>query len=358
MALITEHLYQAGQLIRRNQAISLVGLMTMVYLPLSFLYQPITKEPLTTINVIRLALIAVLFMVICFRSYPLPYLLHKMTAIVVPASAVFFTSFILINPSLFNDIALEDGLIEELSFLFLACAAMIMAIASYTFRRNRDNQMAFLTIVGSLVLFVLSMEEVSWFQRFFNIESSSFFIEYNSQHETNLHNLNTLLANKMYFALAFVLLVILPYFKDIWCRLLNYMHLSRFTQLIPSSWATVPFLLMAPLATWQFFNFTEPTYFVIWIGSFIILLALIIKYWKNQRRRSIYLVGFSLLYVFLTILVHSLNYQGLGIRYAVFSEYREFYIAWGLTAYATFVLYQARIARPNRVNLLIKSNKV
>lgn len=83
----------------------------------------------------------------------------------------------------------EDGLIEWLTVLGLLSASFICFYRIPVLRPFRSRFFLFcLFIQGGIFLFGAA-EEISWGQRIFNTESSSFFQQYNSQGETNIHNL-------------------------------------------------------------------------------------------------------------------------------------------------------------------------
>lgn len=83
----------------------------------------------------------------------------------------------------------EDGLIENLTALFLlasACVAfyrLILASRSY----GKIHMLTWGII--ALLFFFGAGEEISWGQRIFNFETTGFFRSNNLQQETNLHNL-------------------------------------------------------------------------------------------------------------------------------------------------------------------------
>lgn len=83
----------------------------------------------------------------------------------------------------------EDGFIEWMTVLALLLVFLISGRRLYTLYPHRH--LPFLLSLAGLMLvcFFLIGEEVSWGQRFFNRESPDFFKAYNSQKETNLHNL-------------------------------------------------------------------------------------------------------------------------------------------------------------------------
>ena len=81
----------------------------------------------------------------------------------------------------------EGSLVEWLGFLLLLAAACLLWKAAV---QASSNGLKLLIRSGSVGLFVLSMEEMSWGQMIFNWGTPASLNEHNVQHETNIHNLS------------------------------------------------------------------------------------------------------------------------------------------------------------------------
>ena len=81
----------------------------------------------------------------------------------------------------------EGSLVEWLGFLFLLAAACLLWKAA---DKASSTGLKLLIRSGSVGLFVLSMEEMSWGQMIFNWGTPATLKEHNVQHETNIHNLS------------------------------------------------------------------------------------------------------------------------------------------------------------------------
>ena len=81
----------------------------------------------------------------------------------------------------------EGSLVEWLGFLFLLAAACLLWKAAV---QAASTGLKLFMRAGSVALFVLSMEEMSWGQMIFNWGTPGTFNEHNVQHETNIHNLS------------------------------------------------------------------------------------------------------------------------------------------------------------------------
>jgi hypothetical protein len=81
----------------------------------------------------------------------------------------------------------EGSLVEWLGFLFLLAAACLLWKAAV---QASSTGLKLLIRSGSVGLFVLSMEEMSWGQMIFNWGTPATLNQHNVQHETNIHNLS------------------------------------------------------------------------------------------------------------------------------------------------------------------------
>ncbi len=83
----------------------------------------------------------------------------------------------------------EDGLVENLTVLFLAASAGIAvwrAVKGWQAGRKLET----LTwVLLAFLFFFAAGEEISWGQRIFGLETPEYFIDKNLQKEINLHNL-------------------------------------------------------------------------------------------------------------------------------------------------------------------------
>ncbi len=97
----------------------------------------------------------------------------------------------------------EDGVLEWLGVLALLVGASLSFTRAWELQKERTKLFTLcLCILGGLFIFGAG-EESSWGQRLFAVKSSQFFLEHNSQGETNLHNLvmGGVKINKLVFGL-------------------------------------------------------------------------------------------------------------------------------------------------------------
>ncbi|MGW8393303.1 hypothetical protein [Pseudoduganella sp. HUAS MS19] len=84
----------------------------------------------------------------------------------------------------------EDGIVEWMQFLTFAITAGLLVFAGAERWKRSGIDLATLGMLGlGFVVAAAAMEEISWFQRILNVQSSEFFMQNNRQGETNLHNL-------------------------------------------------------------------------------------------------------------------------------------------------------------------------
>lgn len=128
-----------------------------------------------------------------------------------------------VNLDWFNNVyVIEDGFIEWLTVLPL----LIIVVAAIRYMIRLSSKRSWLFSVTMIFLaalcFFVAGEEISWGQRIFHIESSSFFKKNNAQAETNLHNLvvdgvkvNKLIFSQLLIMAAVIYLSVFPYlFKN------------------------------------------------------------------------------------------------------------------------------------------------
>ncbi len=112
----------------------------------------------------------------------------------------------------------EDGLVEWITFGVLLISSLFSFFMADKFKRIDPESAAkgVWLFLGVLFLFG-AMEEISWGQRVFGIESPAWFLENNRQQETNIHNLmifsvniNKLVFGKILGALIAIYLIVVP----------------------------------------------------------------------------------------------------------------------------------------------------
>jgi hypothetical protein len=99
------------------------------------------------------------------------------------------------DPARLDRLLVEDGIVEWMQFLCFSALAGLLGFAfferlSARQRHGESGVLPLLTLSGlSLLCALAALEEISWFQRILDVQSSEFFLQNNRQGETNLHNL-------------------------------------------------------------------------------------------------------------------------------------------------------------------------
>jgi hypothetical protein len=95
------------------------------------------------------------------------------------------------EPAKLNRLLVEDGIVEWMQFLCFSALAGLLGFAFFERLKRSDRGVLELLALGGLSLLcaLAALEEVSWFQRILDVQSSEFFLQNNRQGETNLHNL-------------------------------------------------------------------------------------------------------------------------------------------------------------------------
>ncbi len=90
-----------------------------------------------------------------------------------------------------NRLLVEDGIVEWMQFLCFSAIAGLLGFAFFEGLKRSDRGVLELLALGGLSLLcaLAALEEISWFQRILNVQSSDFFLQNNRQGETNIHNL-------------------------------------------------------------------------------------------------------------------------------------------------------------------------
>lgn len=88
----------------------------------------------------------------------------------------------------YRRLAIEDGPLETLTSLAYFITFLIGISMAIQFRRQNQIFYAVLYLVASIGFLLIALEEVSWGQRVFRVQTPEFFEQYNKQQETNLHN--------------------------------------------------------------------------------------------------------------------------------------------------------------------------
>jgi hypothetical protein len=113
-------------------------------------------------------------------------------------SAIFWSPVILLlifafvrmtNVPLYLQLVREDHLLEWIQSLTYFGSSILALLVAVRLLKNKRRALGWLNVLLSAGLLFVAIEEISWGQRVFGWESPDFFMEFNRQEETNVHNL-------------------------------------------------------------------------------------------------------------------------------------------------------------------------
>ena len=114
--------------------------------------------------------------------------LYIFSIIIFPVLSIFFAVTYKTDRMIYLRMLREDGLVEWLTFALFLLSGVISLVLAIRIRKRSNFHFLFFIIFFMLCIF-FSLEEISWGQRIFNIESTKLFLEHSSQNEINIHNI-------------------------------------------------------------------------------------------------------------------------------------------------------------------------
>ena len=249
-----------------------------------------------------------------------------------------FAALFVASPELFSAFAREDHSVEWASALALFVASGLLLWSAARFwkaRRSMTPLGATLCTLGALLfagaLFVVGMEEISWMQRVFDIQTPTVLIEENQQKELNFHNLFTNVFELLYYGGGFVFLILLPFLVE--AAPLPKL-LKPVAPLLPGRFALA---ISAPLA-----SFNYDMWHLLPIKMMVILTVVILVRLASRvesRAEAAFFSACALLVVLSQVLLLALGDQ--LIRMWDPTEYKELIIALGFACYAGEVVWRS-----------------
>ncbi len=227
----------------------------------------------------------------------------------ITSSVIFY-----VNPPLFSLLSQEDNIIEWSSaiFLILSSGIILMTYLNYD-KKNRMSSFVLLSL--ATILFIIAIEEISWFQRIIDIRTPKSFSG-NIQKELNLHNFATNYVENAYYFGVFVFFIVFPFFNIIYKKAIHRSQLSIFI-------APPYFILLG--AYFCVFNYDMWNILLTQISFYGSILALIALQYFCQSNRDKFRVRLTLVIVF-TIQLLFLSHGEHLVRSWEITEYKELLI--------------------------------
>ncbi|WP_335636778.1 hypothetical protein [Maribacter arcticus] len=126
---------------------------------------------------------------------------------------VFIVFILVYDVKSFSKFSLEDGWVEYLSALLSFLSSVILLFTFFKIKKIDNSRVKWSIFLMSVILFILAMEEISWFQRIleFNLPE---LMNGNSQNEMNLHNFGTNYMENAYYFGVYFLIVLVPFLNQ------------------------------------------------------------------------------------------------------------------------------------------------
>jgi hypothetical protein len=307
------------------------------------------------INVTKMILAGIIAYIAVFWRTPAQqqYKLFKsVVTLAIPVFAIFAVLTLLINPNLAEVLVRENHAFENMQAWFLFTGAIFMAITAIRLLRAGRKLAAAVAGVAFLALFAIAGEEISWGMWLFNEHTNAFFHQFNSQDETNLHNMDTFLSEDLYYLGSFILLVMVPFFKDSIVRLLSRYKLESIASLLPSAWMMLPWTVMAGFLA--AYSYAQTTILLGFFGSVLVLVHALVS--KPSKARALTAAGFLALLLVVGG-VFTFSWQSVyidHIRGGSPKEYMEVVTSFGLCVYAVDVYLRLFVRNIDSKDSLIK----
>lgn len=307
------------------------------------------------INVAKMILAGIIAYIAVFWRAPAQqqYTLFKsVVMLAIPAFAIFAVLTLLINPNLAEVLVRENHAFENIQAWFLFTGAIFMLITAIRLLHAGRKLEAAVAGLAFLAIFAIAGEEISWGMWLFNEHTNAFFHQFNSQDETNLHNMDTFLSEDLYYFGSFVLLVMVPFFKDSIVRLLAKFKLESLGSLLPSTWMMLPWTVMAGFLAQ--YSYMQTTILLGFFGSVLVLVHTLAA--KPSKGRAWMAVGFLVLLLVVGG-VFTFSWQSVyidHIRGGSPKEYMEVLTSLGLCVYAVDVYLRLFVRNIDNKAPLIK----
>jgi hypothetical protein len=267
-----------------------------------------------------------------FKNIPF----EKYLVYLVLIGATFNISLFIIIPKIFSRLTVEDGVIENFSALLLFLGAITSILILWKTRTTPGiSGIIKLTVLFlAFLLFIIAMEEVSWFQRQLKIDvRSNDFFKSNEQLEMNFHNFFSVAFEYIYYTSTFLFFVVIPYIYMISPQYSKIRFLSIFI-------ARPYIAIIATIA--NVYNYEKWDSLLTQIAVFACILILIkISQSINISKTEKNIIRLYIILIIATQLLFLVNGSRF-VRYWEVTEYKEFYIAILLFLYPLSVWTQIK----------------
>lgn len=246
---------------------------------------------------------------------------QKLGAIAMLVAATLPLGLLVFKPGKFFQLSREDVLIEPLSALLFSLTAIVLIWQAWKLREKQIPNKQLIAggcYLLAVIFFVISMEEVSWFQRIADVETPEAFAA-NAQSEMNIHNFATNTFEHIYYSGSFLYLIALPFLQLVSALPKQLKGLEAFTgnsfTLCLSS-----IFVACNYDMWNAFSIQIPFFL-----TFFMLLSLGIMNPEASVKKIFLAFAMALLLIQTTFFLWGSNMTNI----AAATEYKEFFIAIG-----------------------------
>ena len=141
-----------------------------------------------------------------FENSPNSTLLVAVFPIIFMLTLLYVYQFESDFPNIYWGLLREDGLFESLQWLCYFSSGLMGLYSFLTVMKLKPKLkikpltfQAIFLLLFSILSILIAIEEISWGQRIFGIKSNNFFLMYNVQKESNIHNLSLIQENIQFF---------------------------------------------------------------------------------------------------------------------------------------------------------------
>lgn len=248
-----------------------------------------------------------------------------------------FLLLFLTDAHAFYQLRKEDNILEVCSALVWFFDALVFfraAIRLFPVRDKVHRLVYLIPLILGLASFLVSMEEISWFQRVFSLDTPDFIVE-NVREEINFHNYATDEVENVYYLSTFLAFIFLPFVA----QRLDFHRVPPWVRVfIPCKFVVLASSL-AIAYNYDMWNilFTQLSFF---ITVFILLIMIKEAYRNGQMPISmITLVGIICLSQGLFLI-----FGDRFVRPWDVTEYKEFFIPLGVILYSLDLSPRVKVA--------------
>ena len=199
---------------------------------------------------------------------------------IFPILLAIFWGFNQIHPYYYNRLTNEDNFVEWGTVVFLLLAAVLAILHAVRSKRDAKRYFWFF-VLFAISCSLFAIEEISWGQRIFGLESPEYFLEHSDQQEINIHNIvNEKFSVRTKHIAAWVLLgygVALP-------MLARYQFVFSFVKrlgIVIPPLVLIPGFIFASVMTWDRFFSGQDEEVAEFFFSILIFLVMVFQYWVN-----------------------------------------------------------------------------